>query len=129
MIFVDTNYFLRLLLNDNSAQHDIAKKLISDGAAGKHRLGTSIIVMFEIYWVLSSYYKKNKNQATKTLDSIVDLEFIYLSERDVLRSALTLFAKSNVSLEDCYNIYCAQAMKASGFKTFDLKLASIIRKI
>ena len=129
MIFVDTNYFLRFLLNDNSAQHDIAKKLISNGAAGKYQLGASVVVVFEIYWVLSSYYKKNKTEITNTLSNILDLEFIYLPERDILRNALALFTKNNISLEDCYNIFYAKVIKAVDFKTFDLELANTIKKM
>lgn len=35
MIFVDTNYFLRLLIGDNAKQQLEAKQLFRQGAAGK----------------------------------------------------------------------------------------------
>ena len=58
MVFVDTNYFLRFLLNDVSDQHASARQLFEDGARGVRQLCTSLVVMFEVYWVLSSFSVK-----------------------------------------------------------------------
>ena len=62
MIFIDTNYFLRLLLQDDDNQHKKAEKLFLEAAEGKVLVFTSIIVIFEIYWVLKSHYKKTNRQ-------------------------------------------------------------------
>jgi len=123
MIFVDTNYFLRFLLKDVEKEFRQAGELIRSGAEGKTQLFTSTIVFFEIYWVLSSYYGKNKVQLLNTLEQIIGLEFIFLAERLILQDSLKLFSASNLSLEDCYNLSYAKARKAEGFKTFDKKLA------
>ncbi len=61
MIFVDTNYFLRFFLRDSREQYLIVKQFFLDGASGKIKLFTSLIVLFEVYWVLKSYYGKEKN--------------------------------------------------------------------
>lgn len=123
MIFVDTNYFLRFLLEDVESQSLQAKKLIVEAATGKVKLFTSLVAFFEVYWVLRSYYEKNRRQIFKALIELLDLEFIKLEERVVLESSLRLFKKSNLSLEDCYNLSFAKAKKAQDFKTFDKKLA------
>jgi len=60
MIFVDTNYFLRFLLKDIGKQHQKAKKLFEKAASGEIKLFTSMIVFFEIYWVLFSFYKRRR---------------------------------------------------------------------
>jgi predicted nucleic-acid-binding protein len=124
MIFVDTNYFLRFLLNDETEQHLIAKKLFIEASEGKVQLTTSLIVFFEIYWVLSSYYEKDKLETTQMLQKILSLNFIDLRERQTLFNSLSLFQKINLDLEDCYNFYYAKSMniKPEGFKTFDKKL-------
>lgn len=122
MIFVDTNYFLRFLLKDIDNQHLAAKKLFKEGAEGKLKLFTSTLVFFEIFWVLTSYYGKDKNQLVQTLRELLQLEFIKLYERPLLKSSVELFQQTNLSLEDCYNLHYAQAKEAQGFKTFDEKL-------
>ena len=122
MTFVDTNYFLRFLLADVDEQHQKAKKLFEDAASGKVKLFTSTIVFFEIYWVLASFYEKDKKQLTKILSDLLLMSFVKLIERDLLKQALEVFTKSNLDLEDSFNLVYAKKKKARIFKTFDKKL-------
>lgn len=122
MIFVDTNFFLRFLLSDNKEQFEEVKTLFSQAAQGRVKLFTSIIVYFEIYWVLSSFYKQNKQDTVDTLEQILEMKFIFLEEQETLEIALKMFADSNLSLEDCYNLAFAKSRKAKAFKTFDRTL-------
>lgn len=128
MTFVDTNYFLRFLLNDISKQHLEAKQLFLEAAEGKVKLFTSTIVFFEIYWVLSSYYEKNKEEIVEGLQKILDLKFISLKERQILLNCLARFKKTNFDLEDCYNVAYAKARVSKIFKTFDVKLEKEFKK-
>ena len=123
MIFVDTNYFLRFLLADNKEQFQEVKTLFSQAAEGRAKLFTSIVVYFEIYWVLSSFYKQDKSETAKTLQQLLEMDFISLEEHEILENALGIFTGSNLSLEDCYNLAFAKSRKAKAFKTFDRKLA------
>lgn len=122
MIFIDTNYFLRFLLKDINNQHLTAKALFLSASEGKTTLITSTIVFFEIYWVLSSYYGRNKVEVANVLEKVLSLNFIELEEREILFESLSLFKKTNLDLEDCYNIYYAKERGAKSFKTFDKKL-------
>jgi predicted nucleic-acid-binding protein len=126
VIFVDTNYFLRFLLNDVSSQQETAKKLFKQGSEGKVKLFTSTIVFFELYWVFTSFYKKSKPQVVKILNDILSLSFIKIKERKILETALTEFGKTNLELEDCYNLVYAQSQGAKKIDTFDQKLAKKI---
>ena len=121
MIFVDTNYFLRFLLRDNEGQYHDANQLLLDGAAGKVKLTSSTVVFFEIVWVLRSVYQKDKSTLTQVLRKLLNLN-IEFNDYVVLIDSINLFAKNNLSLEDCYNIEYAIENKAVGFKTFDKKL-------
>jgi predicted nucleic acid-binding protein len=123
MIFVDTNYFLRFLLKDIENQYLEVKKLMVNAAQGEKELFTSTIVFFELYWVLSSYYGKNRPELSSTLRDFLGLEFIRLEERSILREAISIFERSPLSLEDAYNIVFAKKREAKEFKTFDKKLA------
>lgn len=125
MIFVDTNYFLRLLLKDVKNQHQKAKKLFEGGAKGDEKLFTSTIVFFEIYWVLSSFYEKSKNETVPILGKILQMRFVELKERDLLENALEVFEDENIDLEDAYNLVYAQENNASNLVTFDKKLTKL----
>ncbi len=128
MVFIDTNYFLRFLLKDIKNQHQEAKELIADAAQGKLKVFTSTIVFFEIYWVLSSYYGKNKTDLVSILQSLLNLSFIEMKERLILENALEIFTGHNISLEDSYNLTYAVKNEAEDFKTFDIKLYKLFTK-
>lgn len=124
--FIDTNYFLRLLLKDDKKQFNIVYKLFQEAVINKVKLHTSVIVFFEIYWVLSSFYKKNKQLCINLLDKILKMDFIQIENRDILKIALELYRLTGISLEDCYNISYSKIISVSEFATFDKKINNII---
>lgn len=128
MIFVDTNYFLRFLIADEPAQHEKAKKLFLEGAEGKKKLFTSLVVLFEVYWVLTSFYQKNKREVAKILNQVLQLEFIRIEDREVLKKAIGIYQRKNLDLEDSYNLAYAKAKGASALVTFDLRLKKAFAK-
>lgn len=122
MIFVDTNYFLRFLLSGGKEQHKEAKELFKKGATGKVKLFTSLIVFFEIYWVLFSFYKKDKNEVQRILSDVLKMDFVEFPERQILIESVSIMDKYNSDLEDAYNIVFSLKQKAKDFKTFDKDL-------
>lgn len=122
MVFIDTNYFLRFLLHDVDKQYKVAKQLFQNGALGKVKLITSIIVFFEIYWVLLSFYKKRKLELAKILNDILRMTFVELGERELLQKSVEFYAKNNFDLEDAFNLVYAKENKVSSFASFDQKL-------
>lgn len=125
MTFIDTNYFLRFLLKDIDEQHQEAKAIFNRAALGEVTAFTSIIVFFEIYWVLSSFYEKEEDELVETLQKILSMEFIELESRELLREALEVFTETNVELEDAFNLTYAKASGANDFKTFNQKLGKL----
>lgn len=126
MTFVDTNYFLRFLLNDISNQHQQAKILFKKGAAGEVTLFTSVIVIFEVYWVMVATYDKTKAETIEILRNVLALSFIQLEARAVFERALDLFEEKSVELEDCYNLVYANKNNVTDFATFDKKLRKLV---
>ena len=121
---IDTNYFLRYLLNDNEKQFAVVQQLFEKALSSKAKLVSSIIVFFEIYWVLTSYYSKEKNEVIEYLMSILDLGIVEFENQSVLESTLKIFAKKSIDLEDCYNIQYAKSISAH-FASFDKKATKI----
>ncbi|HLB60523.1 MAG TPA: PIN domain-containing protein [Patescibacteria group bacterium] len=121
-VFVDTNYFLRFFLKDIYEQHDKAKFLFIQGAEKKLLLLTSIIVVFELHWVLKSHYQKEKQEIVTVLRDVLSMDFIDLPEREDLRDAVLFFDTTNLSLEDCYHLIFSKKNNASRLASFDKKL-------
>ncbi|MBI4225870.1 PIN domain-containing protein [Candidatus Roizmanbacteria bacterium] len=129
MIFVDTNYFLRYLLDDGSMQHKKATDLFVDGSKGEKKLLTSVLVIFEVMWVLGSTYKISKNEKIDIIQRILDMTFLKLEERDLLYKALEIYRQVTVEFEDCYNISFALKNKIENFATFDRKIIKLLSSI
>jgi len=123
MIFVDTNYFLRFILRDVEDQYRIAKQLFTQAVQTKIKLFTSLLVIFEIYWVLRTFYGKEKNEIPRVLGKICQLDFIEFEGRMIFVEALSFYQKSNLDLVDSYNLILAKSKGITEFKTFDAKLA------
>lgn len=128
MIFIDTNYFLRLLRDDIKDQHNKAKMLFLKATEGKIELFTSVIVIFEIYWVLSRFYKFEKKEIVKSLKRILSMSFLKIDQDNILSEALDIYSKTNFDMEDSYNLVFAKRAGAKEFKTFDKKLLNYLTK-
>lgn len=128
MIFVDTNYFLRFLLKDVNQQHRQAKKLFTQAAIGKIRLFTSVIVFFEIYWVLASFYEKGKLEVVGILEDVLKMEFIDWENKEILDKAVKMFRRESLELEDVFNLVYARREKAIAVKSFDKKLEKVFKE-
>jgi len=122
MVFVDTNYFIRFLIRDIESQYTSAKKLFEKGLKEEVELLSSIIVFFEIFWVFSSFYRKNKNDVIEILKKVLSLSFINFENREILEKSLIMYEKTTLELEDCYNIVLSKTKKCKKFATFDKKI-------
>ncbi|HCR35612.1 hypothetical protein A2130_00805 [Candidatus Woesebacteria bacterium GWC2_33_12] len=128
MTFVDTNFFLRFLLADVTNQHNEAKEFFLKSADGKFSPFTSVIVFFEVYWVILGQFKKDKEKVIQTLKKILSLKFIEIENSDLLEKAVNIYAGSSLGLVDCYNLVYAKSKNAIDFKTFDKDLIKKLLK-
>lgn len=122
-VFVDTNYFLRFLKKDNISQYKLAEKLFLDAVLNRVELKSSIVVFFEIYWVLKKFYDVNKKDLKSSLLGVLELKVAYSKEK-LLKLAVKNMEKFNYDLEDAFNFYSAKEMEVDEFVTFDRKLFS-----
>jgi len=122
MNFVDTNYFLRHLLQDNSIQSKKARKIFTRASRGQVKLFTSQIVIFEIYWVLKSFYGLTEKKVLGIIQTILSFSFIEIENVDTLNKAVIVAIKSSQGLEDSYNLVYSKLKNADGFVSFDKKL-------
>jgi uncharacterized protein len=127
-VFVDTNYFLRFLVRENEQQFQEVYKLLDEGLKGNIELFTDEIVIFEIYWVLKSFYKIKKEECVKLVNRLLELGFVELDKRQVLLEAVEVFSKENIELEDAYHLVCCREKKCIELATFDKGLKKVWEK-
>ena len=122
MTFVDSNYWLRYLIDEDSRQGHLAHQLLLDAASGKVELASSLVVFFEIYWVLHSFYHRNQAELQSLLMSVLDIDCIFWDDKDLLRQAVSHMDEFGYDLEDAYNLVWAKDQDCDDLASFDAKL-------
>ena len=101
-LFVDTNVFLRFLLNDHKTQSPAANKLFKEAGKGKITLTTSSLIMAEMVFTLDSFYKLSKQEIIKKVHAILFFEGLKITEKNILIQAITFYEKKNIDFIDAY---------------------------
>lgn len=101
MLFVDTNIFLRFFAIENKKSYLECKNLLAQISEAKIKAHTSTIILSEIYFTLSSYYRFNKKPALKVLQSITNLKSLKIIDKYDIKYTLDLFTQYNVKFVDC----------------------------
>ncbi|MBI2431018.1 MAG: PIN domain-containing protein [Candidatus Levybacteria bacterium] len=125
--YVDTNVFLRFLLRDIPTQYTIAEKLFKKAKSGKVKLVLPQIIIFEIYFILNTFYHLSKPEIIEKIQSLLAVKYFHVQNKEIFKKAIKLFEKSNNSLADCFLLAKADYAKAELF-SFDKKLIALHKK-
>ena len=99
--FIDTNIFLRALINDDAEKYADVISFLEKVKANHYKAYCSGIVLAEIIWTLTSFYKLSKNDVTRAVDSIINLNGVTFVETQKSAEAVDLYKKYNVKFIDC----------------------------
>lgn len=120
-VFVDTNVFLRFLVNDVAAQYEKARVLFEAAEAGKIKLETSELVIAEIVWVLESFYGFTRKEITEVLSTLLSSRNLKIAGHARISEAVRLYAAGNMDFIDAYNIAYMRSKEYTKVATFDSK--------
>ena len=99
-IFIDTNVWLRGIVNDNQQAKDCSQ-LIKAVESGRFAPYTSTIVLLETIHTLKSYYKIKYNQIIKDVETLLKTRGLSVIEITKFSKALKLHKKVKIKLTDC----------------------------
>lgn len=105
MRFIDTNIFLRFLINDDPQKTAACEALFKKAIAGEELLFTTDMVIAEIIWVLESYYEINKKSVSEMVEKILNTENLICPGREIIINALAAYNEKNIDFIDAYNAY------------------------
>lgn len=123
-VVVDTNVFLRLLLNDVPQQANQVKYIIRQAKKEEIKIIVPQIVIFEIDFVLRGYYNFEKQEIIERLKALLSASYFVIESVNIFQNALTLYKENSVSFTDCFLVAKAEAEEADLF-TFDQKLKKL----
>ena len=124
-LVVDTNAFLRFLLDDIPEQKNAFEKLLKQAKKSEIVIYVPQIIIFELHFILDKYYHFTKEEIIDKLKPIVSVSYLQVEKKEVFLSALTMYTgNTNVSFVDCFLVAQAKQLEADLF-TFDEKLQKL----
>ena len=116
---LDTNVLARFFIDDaDDAQ--AAKQRSAAIAALSERSFVSVTVLLELEWVMRGFYELPTRDVLRVLRALASIEHITLEDRDAVLVAVDAFEKG---LDFADALHVARSSRASGFATFDQRLA------
>jgi len=119
MRFVDTNVFLRFLVNDDPAKADACEALFRRAIDGDETLSTSDMVIAEIIWVLESYYELKKSDIRERVEKILNTRNLSCPNREIIISALSIYDEKNMDFIDAYNAFLLKRDEIDEIYSYD----------
>lgn len=126
-ILIDANIVIRFLLNDHSTLSPVAKAIFLKAQKGETRIYFDEVILAEVIWTLSSFYKIKKNMIIDQLEKLLSQNWIINPKKNSLIKALTLYRSSNLDYIDCWLFTVSQIQKTA-LVTFDSDLKKMINK-
>lgn len=120
-VVVDTNVFLRFLLDDIPVQRQEAEMLFSKAKKGTVEVFVPQIVVFELEFVLRKYYQLPKPEVILKIKSLINTPYFQISDRQTFIMALNIFDNSTFSFVDAFLMTTAQNSEGQLF-SFDKKI-------
>ena len=121
LTFVDANVFIRLFVEDDSAQIEQASALFERAKNNEIDLATGPPVFFEVAWVLRYSYKIAREKTLDVLEAILSFPNLKVLDKDLVIAALYLAKKTDTEFADAYIAATAQSIKADTIGTFNKK--------
>jgi predicted nucleic-acid-binding protein len=116
---LDTNVLARFFIDDaDDAQ--AAKQRPSAVAALSERAFVAVTVLLELEWVMRGFYGLPPTDISRVFRVLSSIEHITLEDRSAVLMALDAFDQG---LDFADALHMARSSRASGFATFDQRLA------
>ncbi|HEY9707591.1 MAG TPA: type II toxin-antitoxin system VapC family toxin [Oculatellaceae cyanobacterium] len=101
-LWLDTNILLRLITREPPDQAERALRLAEQAERGEVTLKLSPLVVAEMVYVLSSFYRYSRAEITQVLLPLVSAQGVDLQEADLVVAALESMARANVDFVDAF---------------------------
>ena len=114
-----TNVLARFFIDDPDDAQAVRQRPAAVAALSE-RSFVSVTVLLELEWVLRGFYELPTRDISRVLRALASIEHITLEDRDAVLVAVDAFDKG---LDFADALHIARSSRASGFATFDQRLA------
>lgn len=120
-MFIDSNVFLRFLLNDHPEHSLRSRNLLRDVASGSVSGWTSIIVFFEIAYNLQSRVQTGFDRAetVRLLRRLLAVDGLEVEARPIMARTMDIFEAYNIDFADAYHAALVRSRGETALYSFD----------
>lgn len=118
---IDANIIIRFLVSDQEEKIEKIKKLFEDG---KEKLILTDVTVAEIIWVLSSYYKQEKEEIVEEIISLLEVPTV-VSNKSLLTQALSYFREYPIDYIDAYLLAYTKENNLQGIVSYDKSIDKV----
>jgi predicted nucleic-acid-binding protein len=122
---LDTNVLARFFVDD-ADDTQAARQRPAAIAALAERSFVSVTVLLELEWVLRGFYELPPKDISRVLRALASIEHVTLEDRAAVLVAIDTLDKG---LDFADGLHLARSSRASGFATFDQRLAKRARRL
>ncbi len=122
MIALDTNVFVRLVLQDDETQARAAERLVVKARREQTHLFVADVVWCELVWVLTRRAGLSRDDIAAALNQLLRTELIVVAAPAVIERSLAAYRKGKGDFADYLVREQARAIDAGDVVTFDRAL-------
>jgi len=101
---LDTNVLIRFLTSDKTQKFRGVYTLFESLEQGDLRVELKLIVLFQVVFVLKSFYSVPREDIATGLLDILEYKGIIVKEKRIVRRTLELWHANKLDIVDCYLI-------------------------
>ncbi len=117
--FLDTNIFLRHLLNDHEDHSPRSTAYLERVERGEFRVQTADTVVFEVVFTLQSFYRQPKEMIRDLVLPLIELPGIELPGKPLFRRAFSYYVDQNLPFADAYHVALIERAGIEEVVSFD----------
>ena len=116
---LDTNVLIRFLTSDKTQKFRGVYTLFESLERGDLRVELKLIVLFQVIFVLKSFYSVPIEDIASGMLDILEYKGIIVKDKKIVRRTLTLWHSKKLDIVDCYLIACLEGDKQNILYSYD----------
>ncbi|CAB1063059.1 hypothetical protein D1BOALGB6SA_7842 [Olavius sp. associated proteobacterium Delta 1] len=105
---LDTNVLIRFFTFDKDKKYKKLYRFFESLERGDIQVELKLIVLFQVIYVLKSFYKVPREQISDGLIDLLKYKGIRIKEKKIVQRTLEIWHQKQVDIVDCYLIACLE---------------------
>ncbi|MDL1975015.1 MAG: PIN domain-containing protein [Deltaproteobacteria bacterium] len=119
MALLDTNVLIRFLTSDKTQKCQGVYTLFESLEQGDLRVELKLIVLFQVVFVLKSFYSVPREDIATGMIGILEYRGIIVKEKKIVRRTMEIWHYGKLDIVDCYLIACLEGDKQNILYSYD----------